>query len=75
MVSWGINNQNRYSLSQLFSGRVHGYNSSGNTLIVKDIMTNDPRHGNLYRCWMESTDGTTFTWNIEFLLYIAGEYI
>ena len=73
MVSWSINNQ-RYSLSQLFSGRVRGYNSSGNNLIVKDIMMNDPRNGGLYSCWIPTDDGITFTPNNYFVLYIAGEF-
>ena len=32
----------------------------------------DPRQASLYQCWI-STDGTTFTLNNRFLLYIAGE--
>ena len=74
MVSWSINNQIRYSLSELFSGTVRGYSSSGNNLIVKDIVMNDSRHGDLYRCWIQSTDdGTTFTVNNQYFIYIAGE--
>ena len=49
-----------YSVSQLFIGRVHGYNSSGNNLIVKHIMMNDPRDGDSYQCWISTDDGTTF---------------
>ena len=75
MVSWSINNQRRYSLSELFSGRVRGYNSSGNNLIVKDIMMNDPRDGDLYWCWISTDGGITYTPSINrFLIYIAGEY-
>ena len=65
----------RYSLSELFSGRVSGHNSSGNNLIVKDIMMNDPRDGNAYRCLISTDNGTTFTVNDLFFLYVVGECI
>ena len=75
MVSWSINSQSRYSLSQLSSGRVRGYSSSGNNLIVKDIMVNDPRDSYLYKCWIQSTNTTTtFTLNNLFFLRVVGEY-
>ena len=73
-MSWNINNRGRYSLSQLFNGRVHGYSSRGNNLIVKDIVINDPRAGYLYQCWISTDNGITFTLNNRFLLYVAGEY-
>ena len=75
MVSWAINNEGKYSLSELSSGKVRGYSSSGNSLIVKDIMMNDPRDAYVYGCWIQSTNTTTrFTLNNQFLLYVAGEY-
>ena len=73
MVSWSINNDQRYSLSELFSGKVRGYNSSGNNLIVKDIMMNDPRQGGIYSCWIPTDDGITFTVNNQYFVFVAGE--
>ena len=75
IVSWRLNNIGRYSLSELSSGRIHGYSSSGNNLIVKDILVNDFRDGYLFKCWTQSTTTTTkFTLNNQYLLYVVGEY-
>ena len=34
---------------------------------------NDPRHGHLYSCWISTDDGTTFTLNNQYFLYVASE--
>ena len=57
-------------MSQLFSGTVTGYNSSGNNLIINDIVMNDPRNNYEYQC-------TTYSVNDGDLIFllVAGEYI
>ena len=69
-VSWFINGQGAYTVSQLFSGVVAGYNSSGNNLIIKDIVMNDPRNNTVYRCVIQSSD----TYGDLIFLHVAGEY-
>ena len=44
-AAWFIQSLGPYSASQLFSGTLTGYNTSGNNLIIKDIVMNDHRHG------------------------------
>ena len=58
-------------MSQLFSGTVTGYNSSGNNLIIKDIVMNDHRNNTVYRCVIQSSD----TYGDLIFLHVAGEYI
>ena len=71
MASWFISGQGPYTVSQLFSGTVTGYNSSGNNLIIKDIVMNDPRNNTVYRCVIQSNN----TYGDLIFLRIAGEYI
>ena len=59
-------------MSQLFSGTVTGYNSSGNNLIIKDIVMNDPRNNNEYQCTIQSV-GSGIQGDLIFLR-VAGEY-
>ena len=56
-------------MSQLFNGTVTGYNSSGNNIIIKDIVMNDPRNNTLYRCVINDAYGDLI------FLHVAGEYI
>ena len=67
-AAWFIQSLGPYSASQLFSGAWTGYNTSGNNLIIKDIVMNDHRHRYDYQCIVGSTEGDLF------FLYIAGEY-
>ena len=53
-ASWFINGQGPYTVPQLFSGTVTGYNTSGNNLIIKDIVMNDHRNNNEYQCIIQS---------------------
>ena len=62
LVSWHINNQGRYSLFELFSGRVCVYSSSGNKHIIMDMVIY------IYTCYIQSADGITFTLNNQFFV-------
>ena len=68
-ASWFIVGLGPYSVSQLFSGTVTGYNSSGNNLVIKDIVMKDPRNNNEYQCTTYSVNGDPI------FLRVAGEYI
>ena len=59
-------------MPQLFSGTVTGYNSSGNNLIIKDIVMNDPRNNTEYQCMIQSV-GSVILGDLLFLR-VAGEY-
>ena len=72
-ASWFINGLGPYSVSQLFSGTVTGYNSSGNNLIIKDIVMNDPRDNYEYQCITYSV-GSGIQGDPIFLR-VAGEYM
>ena len=58
-------------MSQLFSGTVTGYNSSGNNLIIKDIVINDTINNTVYCCMIQSSD----IYGDLIFLHVAGEYI
>ena len=64
-------NNTLYTLSDFFNGGLAGHNSTGNNIIVEDIMMNDDRNGSVYICVIpqneKSSDPT--------ILYVAGEYI
>ena len=49
-VAWIVNHGGPYSLNALNSGLLSGYSVNGSNLVVEDIMINDPRNGNEYRC-------------------------
>ena len=72
-ASWFTNGLGPYSVSQLFSGTVTGYNSSGNDLIIKDIVMNDPRDNYEYQCTMLFL-GSGIEGDLIFLR-VAGEYM
>ena len=60
-------------MSQLFSGVVAGYNSSGNNLIIKDIVINDLRNKTEYQCVIDPTVSDTY--GDAIFLYVVGEYV
>ena len=68
-ASWFINGLGPYSVSQLFNGTVTGYNSSGNNLIINDIVMNDTRNKTEYQCTIQSISGHSI------FLRVAGGYI
>ena len=68
-ASWFINGLGPYSVSQLFNGMVTGYNSSGNNLIINDIVMNDPRNNYEYQCTIYYVNGDPI------FLRVSGEYI
>ena len=53
-VSWIINDIGPYGLASLCEGRLTGYSSIGNNLIVKNVTVNDDRNGSNYNCVITS---------------------
>ena len=68
-TAWFINGLGPYPVSQLFNGTLTGYNSSGNNLIIKDIVMNDLRDNYEYQCTTYSVNGDLV------FLHVAGEYM
>ena len=78
VVSWRVNNtvnnNTLYTLNQLFNGTLAGYNSTGNNIIVEDIMMNDDRNGSVYICVIPQSELSDIE-SDPTTLYVAGEYI
>ena len=73
-VSWMINDMTPIGLDTLREGRLAGYSSNGNNLIVKNVTMNDVRNGSNYNCVITSRIAI-LQQNNSTILYIAGEYI
>ena len=71
-VSWMINDMGPYGLVTLREGRLAGYSSNGNNLIVKNVTVNDVRNGSYYNCVITSSIAILRQSNST-ILYIAGE--
>ena len=78
-AAWIINHV-LYIVLQLHNGIVTGYSSSGNNLIIENIMMNDDRNNTKYSCGtVSSTISNPMLVNImnesnTTILYIAGKY-
>ena len=56
-------------------GQLTGHNSSGNNIIVEDIMMNDSRNGSVYICVIPQISPTPDIEGNPTILYVAGEYV
>ena len=72
VVSWMINDMTPIGLGTLRAGRLAGYSSNGNNLIVENIAVNDVRNGSNYNCVITSRIAILRQSNPT-TLYIAGE--
>ena len=70
--AWRVNGVT-YPLSDLFIGQLAGHNSTGNNIIVEDIMMNDDRNGSVYICIILQTPPTPDIESDPTTLYVAGE--
>ena len=79
-AAWTINHA-VYTVQQLRNAILTGYNSSGNNLIIKNIMINDGRNGTVYSCGtVSSTIGEPAIEDIKnesnrTILYVTGKYV
>ena len=69
---WQINGTS-HLLNDLFAGAVAGHSLSGRNIVVEDIMMNDVRNGNQYRCVVLQTPPTPNIMGSLTALYVAGE--
>ena len=74
-TSWMINGSEPIALSSLFNGAVPGYNTSGNNLLVEDIILNDDRNDTDYICVLPQTPPTPDIESDPTILYVAGKYV
>ena len=78
-AAWIINHGGPYTVQQLHSGILTGYSSSGNNLIIENIMMNDDRNDTEYNCvTVPSIVSNPTSADIEdnsdlTILYVAGE--
>ena len=63
-----------YTHNQLFNGQLAGHSSTGNNIIVEDIMMNDDRNGSIYICVIPQIPPTPDNVSDPTILYVAGEY-
>ena len=73
LVYWIINGQ-QYSLSTLFNGSLPGHNVNGSSIIVDEIVMNDPRNGSDYICVFPQLPPALDIRSDPTNLYVAGEY-
>ena len=79
-AAWVINHGMLYTVQQLYNDILTGYSSSGNNLIIENIMMNDDRNDTEYQCGtVSSTVSQPILANIihesdSTILYVAGEY-
>ena len=71
-VSWIINNMRPYGVASLHEGKLAGYSSNGNNLIVQNVAMNDDRNGSNYSCVITSRIAILRQSNST-ILYVAGE--
>ena len=71
-VSWMINDIGPYGLATLREGRLAGYSSIGNNLIVENVAMDDVRNGSNYNCVITSRIAILRQSNST-ILYVAGE--
>ena len=72
-VSWMINNMMPIGLGTLHGGRLAGYSSNGNNLIVENVTMNDVRNGSYHNCLITSRIAI-LRQSYSTILYIAGKY-
>ena len=71
-VSWIINDMGTYEVSTLLNGILTGYSSSGNNLIVQDIIMNDVRNRSNFLCVINATRAI-LRQSYPTVLHVAGE--
>ena len=71
-VSWMINNMTPIGLGTLREGRLAGYSSNGDNLIVQNVTMNDVRNGSNYNCVITNRIAILRQSNST-ILYVTGE--
>ena len=67
-----------YTVERLHNGKLTGYSTNGNNLIIENIMMNDDRNDTEYECVTVPESHPTFVNIVDnscpIILYVAGEY-
>ena len=75
-AAWVINHVGPYTVQQLHNGILTGHSSSGNNLIIENIMMNDVRNDTEYQCVTVSSELSILdiiNKSNPTILYVAGE--